>query len=293
MVHDLDGMTHKNRIPIDYQHNPNEIVGYVNKFNTDTGNLELKGALTPSENEQPKRTQEILDKSREGVPYEASIFFGRDFEAKQIPEGEEVTVNNRQFTGPLTVITKWTLRGVAVTPYGYDAGTNTQFSSDDVVQFTLTSKEDEMSDTKLSTAEAEVKDVIDDVADAVVDAETDNAETPEKDVVEAAPVENEPETALSAPTGKDFMDAFGRVQGALYFADGMSMEQATAKELERLQKENAELREKAHKFSSADDMDDAVSMSDSPENGNQPNVWNEVPGIDDLESKKDTRKPSI
>ena len=126
-VQDLAGCVHKDRIAIDYMHNPEQIVGYVNKFTADD-RLVLSGALVPQKTHQ--RTEEIIENMKAGVPYEASIYFPPSFPGdlviEQYEPGEAVQVNGKTVTAPeagLTVFRKFVLRGVAICPHGADGGT--------------------------------------------------------------------------------------------------------------------------------------------------------------------------
>ncbi len=123
VVHDLAGMhLHKSRVPIDYVHDSKEIVGYLNKFDSTSGNLVTSGALVPFKDSD--RATEIVHKMKAGVPYEASIFFGGDgIKIEDVPEGMVAKVNGYQFDGPGIIVREWPLRGVAICPYGADANT--------------------------------------------------------------------------------------------------------------------------------------------------------------------------
>jgi hypothetical protein len=123
VVHDLEGMQlSKPRIPIDYVHDPKEVIGYLNKFDTETGALVTRGALVPFK--ESDRATEIIHKQSLGVPYEASINFGGDgIKVQEIAEDEVTEVNGRKFEGPGIVVREWPLRGVAIAPYGADANT--------------------------------------------------------------------------------------------------------------------------------------------------------------------------
>jgi hypothetical protein len=127
VAHDLSGMTSKSRVPLDYCHNEAEVIGYANKFTVDGDGLVASGALTPYADGD--RASEVIHKSREGVPYEASIFFDPDnLVIEEIPRGMSATVNGYDLEGPAAVIRQWTLRGIAVCPYGADGSTSVQFS---------------------------------------------------------------------------------------------------------------------------------------------------------------------
>lgn len=123
VVHDLSGMRmHKNRLPIDYAHNDSEVLGYLNHFDHSTGDLIASGAITPFKADD--RASEVLFKMREGVPYEASIFFGGDgIKVQELAEGEVADVNGYRLEGPAVIVREWPLRGVAICPYGADMNT--------------------------------------------------------------------------------------------------------------------------------------------------------------------------
>jgi hypothetical protein len=75
VVHDLSGMKlHKSRLAVDYCHDDKEIIGYLNKFDSTSGDLVTSGALIPFKDSD--RATEIIHKMKAGVPYEASINFG-------------------------------------------------------------------------------------------------------------------------------------------------------------------------------------------------------------------------
>jgi len=128
VVHDLAGMhLSKPRLPIDYVHDPKEVIGYLNRFDSKSGDLVTSGALVPfKEND---RATEIMHKMAAGVPYEASINFGGDgIKIEEIAQGQSVMVNGAQFSGPGIIIREWPLRGVAICPYGADANTDASAS---------------------------------------------------------------------------------------------------------------------------------------------------------------------
>jgi len=123
VVHDLAGMhLHKSKLPIDYVHDPAEVIGFLNHFDVESGDLVATGALVPFKDSD--RATEIIHKAKAGVPYEASINFGGDgIRFEEVAEGQVAQVNGYQFEGPGIIIREWPLRGVAICPYGADANT--------------------------------------------------------------------------------------------------------------------------------------------------------------------------
>lgn len=226
IVHDLAGMKlHKDRLPIDYNHDASEVVGYLNHFETVEGNLVASGALTPFQ--EKDRATEIMFKAKAGVPYEASIFFG-DPVMEEIDEGQSTQVNGYEFAGPGVIVRQWNLRGVAVCPYGADMNTASQFTDgkEIPVQF-------------LNRSDMETNNINAEGAIAPVEAEKTELAEVQQTVEAAQPVKSE---AITVPPGKAFMDAFGEVDGALYFAKGVSMEEAMTAHIKKLSDENAQLR---------------------------------------------------
>jgi hypothetical protein len=122
VVHDFAGMQHKNRIPIDYNHDDEQVIGYVDTFNTRSGDLELAGVLVPFS--EGDRATEVVHKIGAGIPYEASIDFRDEIDVDELLAGQSRKVNGQDVEGPATVISRWTLRGVAVCPYGADKNTS-------------------------------------------------------------------------------------------------------------------------------------------------------------------------
>jgi len=253
IVHDNAGAQFKSRVPIDFNHDVNEIVGFGNKIKmNDEGDLEIRGFLTPYKDSD--RATEILAKAEMGVPWEASINFAGDMELESVKAGETVEVNGHEFEGPMTVVRKWQLRGVAITPYGYDSSTSTQFSEEANISVTYLNKaEEDMSEelkaevveetavdaVELEAPEAEV------VEETAVEAEApvvDEAPAVEAEEAEAVVEEVEEVAELSVAPGQAFMDLFGETEGAVYFAKGVSLEEAKGLEIARLRKENEELR---------------------------------------------------
>ncbi|HUU92891.1 MAG TPA: hypothetical protein VM238_16995 [Phycisphaerae bacterium] len=130
IVHDLAGMkVHKKALPIDYAHYDDEVLGYVDKFETGSGDLVVAGELVPfGEND---RASEVTHKAQNGVPYEASIFFTGPLVLEELGEGTSAEVNGYELKGPAVIIRQCNLRGVAVCPYGMDRNTKTQLKAGD------------------------------------------------------------------------------------------------------------------------------------------------------------------
>jgi hypothetical protein len=143
-------------------------------------------------------------KMREGVPYEASIFFGGDgIRVEEVAEGETAEVNGYALAGPAVIVREWPLRGIAICPYGADMNTESASNFAAGKSFAVTvikkeTKEIPMTETILSAEAVEVAAPVEtpveqpvavETQPAAVEAEGAPAET--VPVVEAAPVEAE------------------------------------------------------------------------------------------------------
>lgn len=226
VVHDLSGMRlGKSRVPIDYAHDDKEVIGYLNRFDASSGDLLASGALVPFRDSD--RATEVIYKSKEGVPYEASIFFGGDgVVMEEIAEGASVEVNGRAFAGPGVVIREWPLRGVAICPYGADANTEARLSAkSETVEVRMTKKEE----TQMAEQAEEV------AATEPVAQESEASTAPATSEAEQQTIESDPEaeTAKLAAVeagirerAQAFAAAFGEAKGALYLMRGLSLAEA-------------------------------------------------------------------
>lgn len=259
IVHDMAGMhLHKPRLPIDYVHDSKEIIGYLNHFDTGTGDLVTSGALVPFKDSD--RATEILHKMREGVPYEASINFGGDgIKLEELPEGMVATVNGAQVEGPAVIVREWPLRGVAICPYGADANTestglaenNKTFSAVVVTTPEAAKGDNSMSLKPVEAAQAETPQAV------KLEGEAKPVETPAAEAkpeavpvpaVEAAQPEGEakPEAPKPELTREEFTriaDEFGADVAVQTVRDGGEYSHALRLSYDALKQEVASLRE--------------------------------------------------
>lgn len=270
VVHDLAGMRlHKSRLPVDYAHDDKEVIGYLNRFDSQSGDLVVSGALVPFKDTD--RATEIIHKNREGVPYEASINFGGDgIKIEEVAEGFLAQVNGYAFEGPGIIIREWPLRGVAICPYGADANTNSAvLSGSDSQKFAatvikpqpLTAKEENEMSTSVDVA-AEVKEET--VAEvetqpeaAVVEEVKPVEETPAETAEPVAPVvetvtpegeQVKPVVELSRDEFLQIVKEFGADVAAQTVADGGGYVEALKLAAGKLKKENADLRAQVEKL---------------------------------------------
>ncbi|NLG44782.1 MAG: hypothetical protein GX547_16190 [Phycisphaerae bacterium] len=250
-VHDLDGCNvHKERLALDYCHDDDQIVGFLDGFEHREDALWCDGQLVLTTD----RAREILANHKAGVPYEASIAFDLDdgLVVEQLSQGATAQVNGRLLEGPLLIFRQWSLRGVAICPHGYDKHTHTEFcrSNPAAARFTAPAVDPaaESDDDPAETPEDE--------AAPDPDAENGDAAAPpatDEPTPEAQPVDQIDDQAAGDPPPADateqraregaaFVAEFGETRGAAYFVRGLSLEAARAEFTRDLAAENDQLR---------------------------------------------------
>lgn len=251
IVHDMSGMSlSKDRLSLDYCHDPSEILGFADKFDVSSGALVASGAMTPFKDGD--RASEVLFKSAQGVPYEASIFFDQDsIVLESVPQGMAVEVNGKPFEGPGVVARHWTLRGIAICPHGQDKNTSVQFKANPGVEVPVKFMSDEAAEVideavtdAVDAATAAIEEIVKETVETVTEAiepQTEEATDTENKETESEEASADSTNELSKQ-GKRFLDAFGD-QGGVWFAQGLSFEQAQAKFNQKLVDENKSLRE--------------------------------------------------
>lgn len=129
IIHDMAGFKQKKpKVVVDWCHEDDEIIGFVDQFVAGNDGLNLSGQLTPVFAED--RAAEIIAKHARGVPYEASIDWTGPARIEFVPEGMSVTVNGRGFAGPGYVVREWSIQAVAICPHGADGNTSTEMTRD-------------------------------------------------------------------------------------------------------------------------------------------------------------------
>jgi hypothetical protein len=236
VVHDMAGVRHKARIPLDYVHG--EEIGYANKFDVTPEGLEVRGALVPT-NDPTDPAPKVIARARGGVPYEASINFGGDgIRYEQVGEGQVTTVNGYEFEGPGVVIRNWPLRGVAVCPYGADANTESRFNQAETFS---------AQPIETKTMPEETTPPVEATAEPAAVETPAEVNTPVEAPAEPAAVETEAPAA--EPVGElsqghkeaaRYREAFGD-QGAVWFAEGVPFPDCYARKVASLEAKVAEL----------------------------------------------------
>src|SRR5699024_4424486 len=171
-------------------------------------------------------------------------FAGDDVQIEEIGENQVAQVNGYEFTGPGIIIRKWPLRGVALCLYGQDSNTKSEFTSQRKVSvgvFNNSKHEEKIMSEK--DEKTKVSDQVEAKVDDQIQTETAEAETGElaqaSEAVEAktesevvddsskqlSETDDSKDQTAKAP-GQEFMEQFGEQAGAVYFAKGLSMEEA-------------------------------------------------------------------
>lgn len=233
IVHDMEGFfTHKPSIALDWNHDPNVLVGYADKQIADDNGLRLRGKLVKLEDGD--QADKIIKWRKAGVPLEGSIYFD-EAEMEYIPENTNTKVNGLSFDGPGVIVRKWTIRGCAICPYGYDGKTETMLSRQ---QFSFSVKEL----AKVPEQETQTEQTTEVVETEVVEAT--EVVTPPVDTEKLA---KEVREQMKAEMNK-FTAAFGEVDGASYFTQNLSFTEAQTKHIAKLTSNIAQLGEENTKL---------------------------------------------
>ena len=252
-LHDLSGMQLNGpSIPLDYCHDDAEVLGLCDKFDTSAGRLDVSAELVPFSAED--RASEIAYKADQGVPYQASIFFDpRTVKVEELDAGQVAQCNGKQVEGPLMIFRQWSLRGVAICPYGVDQNTSSQFCEAGEFSIPITRSETTMSVENTNAAPAEpaatqatpqTPPAAAEPAAAITAAEPVAVAQPAMPVASATTGQQAAQPAdARKEEGKRFLDTFGD-KGGRWFAEGLSFEEAQTKFNLELRAENEELKKR-------------------------------------------------
>lgn len=118
VVVDLQGMGFGNSLVANLDHDRSKRVGNVTARNITEDGLTLSGVVSAATD----YAREVVESSANGFVWQASIEASPDV-ITEVAEGKTTTVNGREFTGPLYVATKSTLKGFAFVSHGADDNT--------------------------------------------------------------------------------------------------------------------------------------------------------------------------
>ncbi len=123
LVIDLSTLDSVTPLPILFQHRHIETIGVIDAIGNDGKHLSVEDGRIFAGMESDILPRQIAEKAARGFPYELSVGIYEGSE-EEFQAGKSVTVNGREFTGPITVIRNATLREISVVALGAD--TNTQ-----------------------------------------------------------------------------------------------------------------------------------------------------------------------
>ena len=281
--HDFAGMRRNEHVAIDYRHDPDQVMGYLDTFEVKRDGLHASGFLIPVEDDELLRR--IVARAKAGVPYEASIYFaGNGMRIEEVSAGAKAEVNGRKIQGPALIWREWPLRGVAICPYGGDTQTRTKLeeasSSRTSRTFTIpvsSAEEDSMSkeQTRVKRMKPfmEMEDGSPDLdepltkggflsalarafgfgaddppaeteGDGLGDGPAAGQDPPAKQAEEGHAAAAETAAAGDPSPGKRFLDAFGDQLGGLWYAEGLTFDEAQTRHAARLRAQNEDLKKK-------------------------------------------------
>lgn len=230
-VHSFEGMRASARMPLDYCHDPKEVIGFAETPKVEGDALVIPSYIQPFKDGD--RASEILFRGKAGTPYQASIQMSENYKSLWLSEGQSAVVDGRTVEGPCTIFTEWELIGLAVCPQGVDIGTSVGFDGEAPAT------------TETEDVPALSEDTETEAGTATELSEPETTETELSDTTETIP-EGEDKKLSQNPTrareGQRFITAFGADRGAGYFAKGLSFSQAQQAFQKDLVAENAQLK---------------------------------------------------
>lgn len=211
VVFDLSTTKAPAKLPMLMGHDRDSIAGFANKIEI-TDKIVNSGVLSS----KTDFGKQVADLSDEGFPWQQSVHI-EPSRIEEVQAGKTVTVNGRQFSGPIVVFRDNTLREISFTPTGWDPNTSatamsraTHHASDQGVE--MDPKELEALQAKAAQADQfaadakTAKDALEAEKAARIAAET-KAQAFEKEKTDAArAARDEKVKALFAKTGTEFKD---------------------------------------------------------------------------------------
>lgn len=117
VVFDLLTLKAPQRLPILLGHDREKIVGFSEEL-TIGSFVKVRGVLSSA----TKEGRHVAATSDEGFPWQMSVHI-EPARVEEVGAGEEVTVNGRDFTGPINVFRNSAIREISFTPTGWDSNT--------------------------------------------------------------------------------------------------------------------------------------------------------------------------
>ena len=105
--------------PIRFGHDPLSGVGHTDAIRVEAGQLIATGVVS----RDTPAAREVVVSSKNGFPWQASVGAGVD-EFEFVKEGQKVTVNGTQYSGPVNVVRKSSLGEISFVDLGADGATS-------------------------------------------------------------------------------------------------------------------------------------------------------------------------
>jgi hypothetical protein len=125
VVVDVRGLSYGKSIIANLDHDRTKRVGHVTAKQKEDGQLVLTGKISAATD----AAREVVESAANGFVWQASIEASPD-ELREVAAGKTVTVNGREFTGPLYVASKSTLKGFAFVSHGADDNTSVSIAAE-------------------------------------------------------------------------------------------------------------------------------------------------------------------
>jgi hypothetical protein len=110
--------------PIRFGHDPLAGVGHTDSIRIEQGQLLASGVVS----RDTAAAREVVTSSKNGFPWQASVGASVD-EFEFVKEHQQVTVNGRQYSGPLNVVRKSTLGEISFVDLGADGATSARVAA--------------------------------------------------------------------------------------------------------------------------------------------------------------------
>ena len=125
VVLDLAGLSIPSQSrPIRFGHDPLSGVGHTDSIRVEQGQLVAGGLVS----RDTPAAREVVTSSRNGFPWQASVGASVE-EFEFVKESQQVTVNGKQYSGPLNVVRRSTLGEISFVDLGADGSTNASISA--------------------------------------------------------------------------------------------------------------------------------------------------------------------
>ncbi len=193
VVVDLDGLSIRNGAKAYLEHDRSARVGHLDGVNAEGGKLRVTGVVSST----TPTAREVMADADNGYPWQASIGAGVQ-QVEFVGEGKTVTVNGREFTGPINVARRSSLSEVSFVGNGADDQTSASIAAKAAKEKTVDTATNEKVETTVAAAEPAPEKTIT-AADQVADLRAQAAAEQERiAAVRKACGDNHPDIAAQA-----------------------------------------------------------------------------------------------